>query len=189
MFNLIKKHQKRKEYRKYIYKHKQNILRAFYEMTQCKDLEWIIKDPAILEPLWIRALEHDDSKYDIEEFEAYRKHYFPINKKEFENNEQEYLKAWEHHKKCNDHHWQSRINWKDEDFNIKTELACLENLMDWLAVGYEFGNRPVDYYEKNKDNINLPKLQKDFLEKCIYEGIDKKYILNKENKNNIWNEL
>jgi hypothetical protein len=35
----------------------------------------------------------------------------------------------------NDHHWQARTN--DTDFTINTKLACLENIMDWLAVGYE----------------------------------------------------
>lgn len=189
MFNWFKKHQKRKEYRKYIYKHKQNILRAFYEMTQCKDLEWIIKDPEILKSLWIRALEHDDSKYDVEEFEAYRKHYFPINQKEFLNNEDEYMEAWEHHKKNNDHHWQARVNWKDEDFDINTELACLENVMDWLAVGYKFHNRPYEYYEKHKGEIKLPKKQIEFIEKCIYQGIDKENLLKKDKTYDFWNRV
>jgi hypothetical protein len=48
--------------------------------------------------------------------------------------------------------------------------------MDWLAVGYEWNNRPYEYYESIKDNIDLPQEQIDFMEKCIYQGIDKDII-------------
>jgi len=176
LINYFKKIQQRKKYTAYVMEHKRNILKAYYEMLECKDLEWIMKDPEILEKLWFRALEHDDSKLEKIEFEPYRIHHFPINECEKRNNRQAYRNAYEHHKKINDHHWQHRINWKDEDFNINTELACLENVMDWLAVGYKFNNRPYEYYDKHKNIIKLPKKQKDFIEKCIYQGIDKKYI-------------
>ena len=175
--NYFKKQKKNREYKASIDEHKKNILKAFYEMFECIDLEWIMKDPKIYNNLWTRALEHDDSKYEKAEFQPYRKHYFPIDKEEQITSGSEYLKAVEHHYANNDHHWQNRINWKDEDFNINTELACLENVMDWLAVGYKFGNRPYQYYDLHKEEITLPKKQKDFIEKCIYEGIDKKYIL------------
>ena len=192
--NLIKKifktHKQRKAYKKYIFDHQQNILKAFYEMTNCKDLEWIIKDPDIFWGLWDRALDHDISKYDKEEFEPYRKNYFPINEQEKKDNRKDFLEAWNHHVKANDHHWQHRINWKDEDFDIKTELACLENIMDWLAVGYVFHDRPVEYYEEHKEEITLPKKQKAFMEKCIYQGIDKQYIIKKEGKIDVfWDNI
>ena len=45
--------------------------------------------------------------------------------------------------------------------------------MDWLAVGYTVNDRPYQYYEENKDEIILPQPEKDFIEKIIYEGIDK----------------
>lgn len=52
--------------------------------------------------------------------------------------------------------------------------------MDWLAMGYYFHNRPSDYYDAHKEEINLPKKQKDFIEKCIYQGIDKQYLINRK---------
>lgn len=187
--NLIsriwKKHKNKKLYLKYIMEHKSNILKAYDEMLKCKDLEWIMQDPLIQVRLLIRAHNHDDSKLSKAEFNAYCKHYFPVDIKEFNDNAEAYQQAWEHHKNTNDHHWQARINWKDEDFNINTELACLENVMDWLAVGYKLGDRPYEYYEQNKDKIILPKKQREFIEKCIYQGIDKKYILLKEDNNDI----
>jgi len=187
--NLIsriwKKHKNKKLYLKYIMEHKSNILKAYDEMLKCKDLEWIMQDPLIQVRLLIRAHNHDDSKLSKAEFNAYRKHYFPVDIKEFNDNAEAYQQAWEHHKNTNDHHWQARVNWKDEDFNINTELACLENVMDWLAVGYKLGDRPYEYYEQNKDKIILSKKQREFIEKCIYQGIDKKYILLKEDNNDI----
>ena len=176
---LLKK-RKEKAYKKYIFNHKKNIIKAFYEMIECKDLNWILQDTKIIKALWLRILEHDDSKYEKEEFDAYRKNFFPINKEEKINNLKNFERAWKHHVENNDHHWQHRVSWNDDHFNTNVELACLENIADWLAMGYHFGNRPFEYYEKHKEEINLPKKQKEFLEKCIFEGIDKKYI-KKEN--------
>ena len=59
---------------------------------------------------------------------------------------------------------------------MQTQIDILENVCDWLAMGYTFGDRPYQYYEKNKDKINLPKKDREFLEKIIYEGIDKDYV-------------
>ena len=177
---MIKKHKQRKKYKEYINIHKENILKAYFEMIRCKDLEWIIQDPAIMKALWYRALEHDDSKFDEEEFEPYRKYFYPIDEEEKENAKEDFQKAWEHHKQVNDHQWEHRIEFDDNKFSIDTELACLENIMDWLAMGYYFHNRPSDYYDAHKEEINLPKKQKDFIEKCIYQGIDKQYLINRK---------
>ena len=43
-------------------------------------------------------------------------------------------------------------------------------------MGYAFNDRPYQFYEKNKNEIRLPKAQEEFIEKIIYEGIDKQYI-------------
>ena len=74
----------------------------------------------------------------------------------------------------NDHHWQHRQNDEDKELDTETKLACLENVMDWLARGYQFKNRPYQYYENHKDGITLPSKQKEFIEYLIYEGIDKR---------------
>ena len=181
--NLIKrfflKKQKEKEYKQYIDNHKIDILKAFYEMMECKELESLIYDPDILSPLWYRALEHDDSKYEKPEFNAYRKHYNPIDKQEKIDSWHEYLKAREHHYQVNDHHWQYRQDWIDSDLTIDTKLICLETVLDWMATGYRFHNRPYEYYEKHKDKIKLPSKQRKFIEKIIYEGVDKKYVEHK----------
>jgi hypothetical protein len=180
---FFKKRKAEKEYNNYIYAHKNYIYKAFFEMVNCRDLEWIIQDPEILNKLWDRAIDHDESKFSKEEYDAYRKHFYGIDEEE-SSNEIEFKYAVDHHYAVNDHHWQHRVNWKDEDFDINTELACLENIMNWLAVGYRVGNRPYEYYEKYKDIITLPAKQKQFMEKCIYQGIDKEIIIRRQEQEN-----
>ena len=124
------KRQKRKEYKESIYNHKKLILKAFYEMMECPELEKIIYDPDILSPLWYRALEHDDSKYEKDEFEPYRKKYYPVDEQEKKSNYTAYRKALYHHLSTNDHHWQYRQNYPDIELDLETKLACLENLLD-----------------------------------------------------------
>ena len=166
---------KEKEYQKYIYNHKMNMLKAFNEFLDGDSplfKEFIINEDN-LRKLWGRVLDHDISKYDEEEFDAYRKNFFPIDEIERTNNLPAFEKAWKHHYTVNDHHWESRQNYPENLLDIDTKMACVENVLDWLAMGYQYGNRPYEYYEKNKDKINLPKIQKDYIERLIYEGIDK----------------
>ena len=174
--NIILTKIKEHNYSKYIKEHKENIDRAFYEMVMCPDMEWIGWDDELCYQLKQRVDKHDDSKYSEEEFDAYRKFYHPISQEEKENAKKDFDKAWEHHWQTNDHHWQNRQNDNAETMTIEQQLACLENVLDWMAMGYKFNDRPYKYYERNKDTIIMPKIQKDFIEKVIYEGIDKQYI-------------
>ena len=54
---------------------------------------------------------------------------------------------------------------------IIINIACLENIMDWLAMSYKFGSRPFEYYNAHKDEITLPEKQIQFMEKCILERL------------------
>lgn len=167
----IKEHQ----YDDYIWWHRDAVRDAFTEMVMCPDLNWILLDPEIYDNMLTRIEQHDMSKYSEEEYDAYRKHFYPINEQEKNESEKEFDAAWEHHWKTNDHHWQNRVN--DTEFNTETECAILENVCDWLAMGYKFKDRPYQYYERNKEEITskLPAKQIEFLEKIIYDGIDKNY--------------
>lgn len=46
-----------------------------------------------------------------------------------------------------------------------------------MAMGYEFNDRPYQYYEKNRDKICLCQEEREFLENLIYNYIDKEYIM------------
>ena len=176
IYNIIKKI-KEKEYIKYIENHKFLIEQAFDEMVMCPDMQWLTWEFYHVD-LYDRIKNHDNSKYEIEEFDAYRKNYYPVNKEEKELNKEDFEKAWKHHYESNRHHWQCRQfdNCKDNKLSKEQILDCLENIWDWMAVGYDKGNRPYQFYETIKDKIKLPKAEQDFMKKVIYEGIDKKYI-------------
>lgn len=164
MFKKIRIKIKEYEYKKYIEEHLQNIRDAFVELSTCPDLDWLITEDLSCK-LFTRILLHDLSKYSEEEFNAYRKYYYPINEEEKNNAKVDFEKAWKHHYENNDHHWQARVNMTNMTEHLK--LACLENICDWLAMGYKFNDRPIQYYNKHKNEITLPQVQIDFIEKVL----------------------
>ena len=179
----IKIKKQTKLYIKYIVEHKKNIEKAFEEMRE-NSLIFQRYDDDILDALWERVLVHDESKYSEEEFIPYRKNFFPINAEEKENNKLDFDKAWEHHWKNNSHHWQYRKNKTSFNKDNKEEvLDVLENVLDWMAMGYKFNDRPYQYYENNKNNIVLCEEERKYLEDLIYNIIDVDYI-NKEVSDN-----
>ncbi|MGB1216722.1 MAG: hypothetical protein ACPG5P_02540 [Saprospiraceae bacterium] len=36
------------------------------------------------------------------------------------------------------------------------DVFLVENIVDWVAMGFEFNDTALSYYEKNKDKIDLP---------------------------------
>lgn len=170
-----------KKYEEYIKNHLNNIKKAYNEIKE-NPVIFQYGGNELLETLYERVINHDKSKYSIEEFEPYRKNFFPINQKEKEENKQNFEKACEHHYKNNSHHWQYRQNKTSFNKNNQEEiLDVLENVLDWLAMGYNFNDRPYQYYEKNKDKIILNEDEKKFLEYIIYEAIDRDYIEREKN--------
>lgn len=173
-FMLIKKKYKENQYKRYIKKHLKNIKKAYQEFINNPN-SYLIIDKELLDKLYQRVLNHDKSKWSKEEFEPYRRYYYPINKQEKENSLKDFDKAWEHHWKNNSHHWQYRQ--KKKIFNIHNDeevLDVLENALDWLAMGYVFHNRPYEYYEKNKDDIVLCEEERNYLEHIIYDILENK---------------
>ena len=165
-----------KKYDEYLLNHKSNIKKAYDEMHECSMI-YQLGGEELFDELFTRVLTHDLSKYSKIEYNAYRQHFFPIDKHEFEISQKKYKLAWEHHWKNNPHHWQFRQNKTSFDiYDRKQVLDVLENVLDWMAMGYQFNDRPYQYYEKNKNHIKLCEQEQKFLEHIIYDGIDRKYI-------------
>lgn len=167
--------QKQREYTDYIEKHRENVKKAWEIIDKAtqkyKANSWgqqngcnahIIIDGLIQK--------HDMSKYSKEEFEPYRKRFFPIDGKVFDK--EEFEKAWQHHKDNNLHHWQS-MQAIDYDHVFILEYT-IEMLCDWLAMAMNFNEGHRDYYNKNKDDIMLEKWQREVLED-VYGALDKWY--------------
>ena len=172
MNKLVKKVKiklKEHQYKKYIDEHIENVRKAYNEVITCPELELTEE---LCASLYERILVHDASKYSDEEFDAYRKNFYPINQVEKLSNLSAFNKAWEHHYKNNDHHWQNECRQLDGLMTIDRQAAILENICDWLAMGYKFNDRPSQYYAKHKDEIKLGKEDREYLERVI-EILDK----------------
>lgn len=160
--------QQENTYREYIDNHRQNVQKAWCTMksnTECMDfiskkLNTNIEAAIALIDDLVKA--HDLSKYENNEFNAYRANYYPVSPEEKEANATAFDLAWKHHYHNNLHHW----NWWHETGNADNmKLAyVVEMICDWEAMGYYYGNTSKQYYEANKDKIHLGAVQRLFAE-------------------------
>lgn len=171
---------KEEEYLDYINTHKANVEKAWniikefdnpYIQNNLYDLGRNIKD-------------HDNSKYDDEEFEYYRKKYFPINDDEA-NEVMDKIQDifWLHYSK-NPHHWEY---WLDEnkelDYTKHNEdnidntimMAYIEMFCDWASFGLKQDNpREVrSWYINEKPKMTLFPAEQEILEDILEEYISK----------------
>ena len=170
---IIEKIKKTSEYLNYIEEHILNVQKAWKELQEkCKDMEFV-SNPIKYNILSNEVCEHDLSKLSEEEFVQYRKSFYPTEQEKY-SGKYDFTNAWQHHIKENPHHWENWTKNIDSDWNIH----CVHMVIDWMAMGYNFGDTAQEYYEKNKDNINLP----DFAVEFIYEIFNK--ILKEINNGN-----
>lgn len=155
--------QKTREYLDYIERHYLNVQKAWEELnTKCQGygFNWIY-DNVIWDEINGNIKDHDLSKLSQYEFVQYRQFFYPTSN---ETKDKELMnEAWLHHLEKNKHHWQ---NWTQSNPNHIPFL--IENICDWMAMGYEFGDTAKEYYENNKTKINLP----EWAEKEMYEIFD-----------------
>lgn len=131
---------------------------------------------------------HDNSKYGPYEWEPYRKHFYPINDKEKEENKDDFDAAWVHHYTENKHHWNYWYKiYKDAD--AMDLLSVLELCCDWIAMNFVFKGTALDFYRnrveecKDKDEqIYLGEKQKVIIKK-ILEMFYEEYPKNDEKEN------
>lgn len=161
--------QKCKEYKEYINDHKLNVERAWNDMKNNKNAIDLISQyiPNINIDMTFNLIDdlvkhHDESKYSPEEFDAYRKSFYPISKEEEESAKAELDKAWNHHYMNNMHHWNYwhlSGNVDRMPFHFVVEMIC-----DWKAMEYG-GKGPMNtWYAENKDKIYLGEKQREFAE-------------------------
>lgn len=163
---VISIYEQEAKYKEYIDNHRQNVQKAWSAMKSNSDCIKLINEN--LQPYSINMINdylipnHDLSKYSKEEFDAYRKEFYPISEEEKEKNKENFNEAWKHHYHNNLHHW----NWWYETNKMydMSLMYVVEMICDWEAMGYKFGNNSLEYYNKNKDSIHLGFLQRQFAE-------------------------
>ncbi len=154
---------KTREYTDYIEEHLNNVWKAFKEIEKKCQHMTVMTDDSRYWALRQSVEDHDISKFSTEEFVQYRDSFFPLDGEE----KKPLGDAWEHHKKSNDHHWQNWTQYKGNHPHYQ-EICCTHMVIDWLAMSYKFNDTPRNYYEKNKDEIELP----EWAVRYIYEIFD-----------------
>lgn len=172
---MLDKIQKFREYLDYVERHYNNVQKAWKLINDnCKNGFRFISDDYVWHTIDQNVKNHDLSKLSKEEFTQYRQFFYPT-KDEVKDKEQ-FLSAWENHKKENAHHWQNwTVNYANHPY---ADIFLVENIVDWVAMGFEFGDTARDYYENNKEEIKLPEWAiKDMyaIFDCIYP-VDKKAV-------------
>lgn len=138
-------------YLDYLEEHLENVRLAFNEVSRaCEGMTWV-GDDYTWHTLRAEVEAHDLSKFSKEEFVQYRDSFYPASGKDKQNSGME--EAWENHKARNHHHHETAT----------TALDIVHMVIDWTAMGYKFGDTAQQYYEANKDKINLSEENKAFM--------------------------
>lgn len=171
----ISKEQKEMErrYKAYVDNHIGNVKKAWEDMmnnTKVMDyINSIAEDKYIMGTVDTLIKAHDMSKYSIDEWEPYRKHFYPIDDQEKEDSNMDFEAAWEHHYMNNLHHWEywARTGKDNMPLSFVIEECC-----DWIAMSMKFGGTAYNWY-KSQNNIVLGKRQKEWTENILklYYGI------------------
>lgn len=125
-------------YMKYILKHK------YYVAIEC-----------IKMGLFIHAITHDMSKFRPSEFFPYARYFYG----NFENSQQllvkkDFDRAWLMHQNRNPHHWDFWVSGEGDAYEMPTKYV-LQMVADWKGMSRKFGDVPMEWYQSNKDKINL----------------------------------
>ena len=146
------------EYTNYVEGHKKRVSQFADWMKE--NLPEVFDRPG-LEDFDELIKEHDDSKYSIEEFEAYADHFYGSK-----NNDFEFDQAWEHHWQNNEHHPE---HWLGEDMPY---IYILEMLCDWGSFSIDKGDftELINYYyskAKDDEEKNLSDNTKEIIEEIL----------------------
>lgn len=152
-----------KKYKDYIDNHKKNVVETWEELKKKKVIhDYILKESQnenIDKIIDKKVAMHDNSKYGEEEWEPYRKHFYPINKEEKKLSNKEFGNAWAHHKKNNTHHHE---HWEEINQNEKMPFTdVIEMCCDWISMSKVLGGTALSWY-KSQNNIFLGDKQKEW---------------------------
>ena len=152
-----------KRYKEYIDNHKKNVIETWEELKKNKIIhDFILKESQnenIDKILDKNVALHDNSKYGEEEWEPYRKRFYPVNEEEKKSSKKEFGKAWAHHKKINTHHHE---HWEEINQNEKMPFTdVVEMCCDWISMSKVLGGTALSWYNAQK-NIFLGSKQKEW---------------------------
>lgn len=149
-----------KQYDEYIKEHKSNVYKAFKWLT--KNVPQLFEyDEDLRANCEYQCLyEHDKSKNEPDEYEAYDAYFYGGNRSYDVVND--FDKAWLNHIHRNEHHWQHWILVKDDPEESEVildmpDMYIIEMICDWWSFSFKKGNlyEIFDWYEERKNHIKL----------------------------------
>lgn len=142
------------QYDNYLTEHKENVAKGF---------RWLQENiPEVIEDgfEWQICFNHDDSKTDPEEYDAYDAYFYGNNRSY--SVVQNFNKAWLRHIHNNPHHWQHWILINDEpkEGMVVIDMPYIyvvEMICDWWSFSWKKGdlNEIFGWYEDRKDYMKL----------------------------------
>ena len=154
------------EYKKYLKNHISNVNVAFnYISNQVPS----ILDGVDIVKLKNNILNHDLSKYEVEELDPYNDYFYGEKNEKTKHGMD---KAFLHHIHRNPHHWQYWILVHDDEPTEYIEIPkeyLIEMICDWMSfsINKKDWTEFADFYENNKGNIKMNDKSRKFLEECI----------------------
>ena len=170
--------EKTNDYIDYIATHKKNVEKA-WDYVKKIDNPYIRDNLDIIED---NIKHHDESKYQDDEFEWYRKKYFPINDEEANEVMDKINEVFELHYSRNPHHWEYWLDddkeldyskHSDEEVDNDVMIAYIEMLCDWASFGLK-QNKPREvreWYINEKPKMKLFPAEQEILEEILEEYI------------------
>lgn len=142
------------QYDNYLTEHKENVAKGF---------RWLQENiPEVIEDgfEWQICFNHDASKTDPEEYDAYDAYFYGNNRSY--SVVQNFKKAWLRHIHNNPHHWQHWILINDDpkEGMVVIDIPYIyvvETICDWWSFSWTKGdlNEIFGWYEDRKDYMKL----------------------------------
>ena len=124
--------------------------------------------------IW-RGLIHDWSKFLPCEWGPYAARFYSDRPKTLQTL-RDYSRAWNHHQKVNDHHWQYWLLTFDTGQEVALEMperCVVEMICDWRGAGRAQGKPDtVAWYRENRDKMRLHDSTRQTVEQLLGLGVE-----------------
>ena len=144
------------QYDIYLKNHRENVKKGFEWIRD--NLKEVLEDDANYE--WYINFNHDKSKEEPDEYDAYDEYFYGINRSY--GVVQEFNKSWLKHIHRNPHHWQHWVLINDDPTQGVVALDMphvyiIEMICDWWSFSWSEGklDEIFDWYDKHKKYMIL----------------------------------
>lgn len=160
------------DYDLYLHEHIENVNHGLRWMADNLKMDGVTERD-ISDAIW-KATDHDKSKYDDAEYDAYDAYFYGGNRSY--QVVQDFNRAWLHHIHENPHHWQHWVLIEDDPETKQNMLPIempvpdvLEMIADWWAFSWKDGNlfEIFNWYADHEDTIVLHKNSRKLVEDIL----------------------